>query len=648
MTHTHRIAALPSLFIIIAATLPALATPVARSQAAPPAQAQAAPARVETVSKTVCFQNDVDGYSGALETGIELGKGAQSKNAWNIWVDRAADHSGNLKSERQALVRFDGIFDGDPSQIPPGASITKAVLRLWVGANNDETSFHRIFLHRMLVPWDKKAAWQYPAWGDNGIRRDDRVAAAAPDAHFVPNLNNRAYDIDVTESLRAWARGEPNHGWALLDVRWNFKTAAFISSRAPNVSRRPSLSVSFDTAPANTAPKADGFASRFTDAATATLALNATDADNDPLTVTFHGRKRANAGPDFQVVLIPDTQYYTMERFGGAPEMFASQVVWITNNAKSRGIAFALHLGDITDTGDVHEKEWLIASRALSLLEDPSASGLPEGVPYCVAVGNHDQRHKDASGKVRGDGPALLYNKYFGAARFKGKSYYGGHFGDNNNNYYALFDAPGGEKFIVLSLEYAFPKRAPGVLKWADGLLEKHAARRAIIVTHATLFPGEPGGWDADGGAVYKALKKHKNLMLIMGGHTTGEGRRTDTHDGATVHSLVQDFQFDGNGGDGWLGILTFSPSANQIGVSTYSPWLDKWREDAAARYTLDYDFGAKIEPFVKIATVKPGPRGAAGCRWENLLPGADYECYAEITDGQKTIRTEIFVLKRE
>ena len=46
-----------------------------------------------------------------------------------------------------------------------------------------------------------------------------------------------------------------------------------------------------------------------------------------------------------------------------------------------------------------------------------------------------------------------LFNQYFGFSRYTGKSYYGGHFGANNDNHYELFTASGID-FLVISMEY--------------------------------------------------------------------------------------------------------------------------------------------------------------------------------------------------
>ena len=70
------------------------------------------------------------------------------------------------------------------------------------------------------------------------------------------------------------------------------------------------------------------------------------------------------------------------------------------------------------------------------------------GIPYGICVGNHDQG-------IVGDpnSTAIYYNQYFGTARFNGRTYYGGHYGANNDNHYELFSA-GGINFIHISLEY--------------------------------------------------------------------------------------------------------------------------------------------------------------------------------------------------
>jgi hypothetical protein len=605
--------------------------------------------------KTLTFQNGAGGYTGAVDVLISK----STSNAPNpkgpvFWLSRELEEGTRRhKNETAALLRFDRIFGDAPGQIPPGSPITKAVLRLRTDTSDAAGTSHRLHLNRMLLPWDTTAAWRNPAWGRDGIQTDNREALADPDNIGTFNQPNTDYELDVTPALRAWSSGAANHGWLLHMLHINtVNQLALATTHSSSVKKRPALTVTYDTRPANRAPAATAATAPTAAGAvappiqnpeskiqnsTATLSLRADDPDGDPLTVTFHARRRPAAARDFSIITLPDTQYYTHVpyHYGGSPEMFYAQTDWIIRYARPLNIAAVLHLGDISDQGDFDRQEWIYAARAMYPLGDPAATGRPDGIPCILAIGNHDQRDET---KTWG-GPARLFNEYFGIKHFSQKSYYGGHFGNDNNNYYILFDS-GPEKFLVLSLEYDFDKRNPGkVIKWADGILKKHAGRRAIIITHATVHPGQvQAAFCKDGGGpAYEGLKSNKNLMLIIGGHITGEGRRTDTHNGSTVHSILMDFQFDGNGGNGLLGILTLSPRTNKIHVSTYSPHAKSGRLDASAAYTLDYDFGAQIEPFVKIKTETVPAGATVTCRLENMDPSATYEWRAEIADPGKT-----------
>ncbi len=602
--------------------------------------------------KTVSFQNGLDRYAGAVETRLVMRGDNAAPETPVIWISVSRDSdTGALKNAAQALSRFDGIFGGGPGQIPPGSPIVSATLRLHTGPSRDAGSGSRLVLHRMLLPWERDARWDSSAWGRDGVQPDGAEAVADIETAGTLNNNNTSYDLDVTESLRAWSAGAPNLGWLLqhqilgdlnLPPAKSTNALAILSSLATGSAarHRPALTVTYDANPANRAPSAAQLdAAREAGSGTARLSLRADDPDGGPLTVTFLARRQPVAERDFQIILLPDTQYYARKRKGGTPEMFHAQTHWIVRHAQTDNIACVLHLGDITDRGDVQEYEWENASKAMYRLENPKTTGRqPDGIPYCLAVGNHDQRK---AGNGAWGGPAILFNKYFGAGHFKDKSYYGGHCGDDNNNYYMTFEA-GAEKFIVVSLEYKAASTRPEVLKWAGSLLEQHATRRAIVITHGTLRPGVQSEFCPDGAAAYKALRHYKNLMLIIGGHITGEGRRTDTYNGATVHSILMDFQGDALGGDGHLGVLTLSPRTNKIHAGIYSPVTQKWRTYNDADYALDYDFGTKTEPFARVSSTETAPGATANCRLENMDGSAAYEWIAEISDRGKTTRTSV------
>jgi hypothetical protein len=368
-----------------------------------------------------------------------------------------------------------------------------------------------------------------------------------------------------------------------------------------------------------------------------TLDVTVSDPDADPLAVTFYGRPVGVPGPDFTVIALPDTQYYSCgSPCSSNPAIFQAQTNWIVANKDALNIAYVAQEGDCVEHGDSGngtpdvEIEWKNAQAALSLLEDPETTMLPDGIPYSIAVGNHDQT---PNGNPDG-ATTQLYNQYFGISRFQDRSYYGGHYGTNNDNHFELFSASGMD-FIVINLEYdTTPDQL--ILNWADALLKTYSSRQGIIVSHWIIGTGNPGAFGTQGQAIYNNLKDNPNLFLMLAGHVPGEGRRQDTFSGSTVNTLMADYQSRTNGGNGWLRIMTFSPSTNTIQVQTYSPWLAQYETDADSQFTLSYDMGGAGFGVIAINTsVASGTSTTAP--WSGLDPSTQHQWYVTVSDGTST-----------
>jgi hypothetical protein len=378
----------------------------------------------------------------------------------------------------------------------------------------------------------------------------------------------------------------------------------------------------------------------------AELRVAAGDADGGNLQVTFHGRRVAAVEPSdsFTVVALPDTQFYSENVGGDLAAIFSAQTDWIVAEREAENIGFVLHLGDITQHGDnptTAAQEWANASDAMYRLENPATTFLEEGVPYIMAVGNHDQTPIGDA-----DGTTEWFNRYFGVHpdtgtnHFGGKSYYGGTSEPSKaDNNYTLFTA-GGMDFIVISFEYdTTPDTAE--LNWADALLKAHPSRRGIVITHHMVNTGNPATFSTQGSAIYEALKDNPNLILMHGGHIHGEGRRSDTFQGSTVHSLLADYQGRSNGGDGWMRIMKFRPSLNRVDVQSYSPTLDQYETDADSQFSLNVDLSGGMGPFTQIGQISTAP-GEASLVWSGLEPGTRYEWYATVSDGIVAVTTPV------
>jgi Bacterial Ig domain len=361
-----------------------------------------------------------------------------------------------------------------------------------------------------------------------------------------------------------------------------------------------------------------------------TLKAGLTVPDNSSLIIKFYGRVAQPApGPDFTIVALPDTQYYTAGSRGGLPAMFYAQTDWILTNRISQNIAYMAQLGDCVDHGDTNAgpsnlTEWRNATNALYRLEKPLSLTLSNGFPYGVAVGNHDQSPNGSP-----TGTTTFYNQYFGVPHFTGRGYYGGHYGTNNDNHFDFFSASG-MNFVAVYFEYDTSAN-PAVLSWANSVLQTNQNRRAIIVSHYIGGPTTPSNFGAQGAAIYNALKANTNLFLMLSGHVDGEGSRSDTYNGYTVHTLVSDYQFRTNGGNGFMRIMEFSPSNNVIRVSSYSPYTKQFETDFDSEFTLPYQMSSTNFPI--IGTTAPVGTNAS-LVWSNLQANTAYEWYVTVSDG--------------
>ena len=347
-----------------------------------------------------------------------------------------------------------------------------------------------------------------------------------------------------------------------------------------------------------------------------TLSVNVTDPENHALDVTFYGRPlQAAAGPDFTLVVVPDAQYYASTY----PAIYNAQMNWVVNNRTSSNIVYVASLGDNVDVAS-NLTQWNNADAAYDLLDAAN-------VPYGLAAGNHDGAPSSTAN----------FNTYFGTARFTGKPHYGGHYGSDNDNHYALFSASG-LNFIVIFVEYddAMTVTNHPVLQWANDLLQTHSDRRAIVISHNMLQGGTSTSFSTQGQTIYNALRGNANLFLIMGGHLDVASRRTDVFGGNTVYTLRSDYQSVDNQQSGYLRIMRFSPADDMIHVRTYSPTQNKDydKSDAAqSNFNLSYVMDGVGFQVIGTATgVASG--GTASISWPGLDPNAQYEWFAIASDG--------------
>lgn len=187
-------------------------------------------------TKTASFQNGVDGYHGTVDT--EMWALAPS----TILADNpnASSDANNDGGESQVVIRFDGIFGAEKTQIPKGARIVSA--RLYVSAFDQGSTVN---LHRMLVPFAKTATWNSMV---DGVSADGFEASRHKDSFTFGTIaaNSSTVIFDVTDTLQYWSSGHPNHGWVFINTGgngWDFYASEF-----EDVKQRPKLVIVYTNA----------------------------------------------------------------------------------------------------------------------------------------------------------------------------------------------------------------------------------------------------------------------------------------------------------------------------------------------------------------------------------------------------------------
>jgi Calcineurin-like phosphoesterase len=303
----------------------------------------------------------------------------------------------------------------------------------------------------------------------------------------------------------------------------------------------------------------------------------------------------SEAGAPFTIVMLPDTQHYS-RRY---PELFMAQTEWIKANRDKENIAFVTHVGDVVNDRKKGTNEWLVAQKAMSVLDGV--------VPWGVSIGNHD-----FDGTACRPDQATCFLKYFGPQRFRRYPWFGGA-STNGLNTCQLFSA-GGVDFIILHLELDVPDFA---IQWASEVLQAHPNRAAIVTTHSYLnaVSGTNGYNDAvskygnSGQDVWnKLVRCHPQIFLVLCGHhqRTVAYHQISTNDaGHKVVEMLADYQKGHNGGDAFLRLLRFLPDQGEIAVRTYSPALEEFKTDPKNQFTVPLDLPACCRP-ARAATLTP------------------------------------------
>ncbi|MCA9255258.1 MAG: DNRLRE domain-containing protein, partial [Phycisphaerales bacterium] len=298
----------------------------------------------------------------------------------------------------------------------------------------------------------------------------------------------------------------------------------------------------------------------------------------------------STSAEDFVIVALPDTQKYT-ESY---PEIYDAQTQWCADNAVGMNIKFITHLGDLVEEAATIPY-WEIASASMAILDDA-------GIPYGTCVGNHDLLYPGDYYDPNGTN----YLTYFDPQFYQSQPWFRGASPSGLSNYQVV--EADGHEWLFMHLLVETP---PAELAWAQEVLNVHRDKPTWISTHRYLFdwrilgagrydefnytfepPYRPDGVRAND-FWGNFVSVNRQVYLVHCGHNDGEYRQVSVNAfGKPVHEVLADYQDTyGNGGNGWLRILTFRPDQHQIDVQTYSPYLNDFRTGDESQFSLAVDF---------------------------------------------------------
>lgn len=281
---------------------------------------------------------------------------------------------------------------------------------------------------------------------------------------------------------------------------------------------------------------------------------------------------RITAGGNYNVVFVPDIQNSVEFR----PQVIGASIDWLAANRESANISSVISLGDNVNTYD-DQAQWNNAVDVLRKL--PAAQ-----VPFLPQPGNHDY---GGNYYLDSMGPDSAIGK---AVRTQGVTY-----SPSGYSNYLLFEA-GSYRYLVLSLSM-YHVEDPEETKWFEQVLKDHPDYPTIVTSHniSTCDAAAPEKVHLSGlgQTIWNITKQYNQVFMMIGGHYHGAGEELLTNaSGNPVISILADYQFAYNGGNGFLKFAAFDEAHNQIKLSTFSPYVSQLPEAKRTFFDVNYMAG--------------------------------------------------------
>ena len=286
---------------------------------------------------------------------------------------------------------------------------------------------------------------------------------------------------------------------------------------------------------------------------------------------------------NYNIVLLPDTQN-CVEFCGEDGGVMDTAIKELIDTADDLNVIGVVGLGDIVD--DNNATQYATAKRIFYQL--PKA-----GIKTLLQPGNHDGWNWSDS-----------YSQTFGAGSEWAEKL--------TNGYLTTYDwsgcmfVQGGDRvYMIMSIANEGGRTSWNgnnrELNWFKSMLEKYKNIPTIVTTHdvQNCSDTEPSAikLSKQGQKLWDLVKGYDQVFMMVGGHSHGSGVEILENDnGKDVISILTDFQFGYNGGNGWFRYLEFDEADNKIYYSVYSPYAASLDEDEKSFFDVNFLTGAGNE----------------------------------------------------
>lgn len=130
--------------------------------------------------------------------------------------------------------------------------------------------------------------------------------------------------------------------------------------------------------------------------------------------------------------------------------------------------------------------------------------------------------------------------------------------------------------------------------QWLKDVLEQYPNCPTIVTTYdlQNCSDTEPSSvkLSGNGEKLWELVKKYDQVFMLAGGHSHGAGVQTLINDnGKPVMSILTDYQFAYNGGNGIFRYLEFDERDNKIYYSSYSPYAASLKAEEKTFFDVNF-----------------------------------------------------------